>query len=77
VIAKGRVGPGQILVVDTQTGELLRTEDVDQRLKSAHPYRKWLRDQAIRLENDEVLDKKNLGLKWMLLSLKLIKKCFW
>ena len=61
MVAKGRVGPGQILVVDTQTGELLRTEDVDQRLKSAHPYRKWLRDQAIRLENDEVLDKKNLG----------------
>ncbi|MBK8325997.1 MAG: glutamate synthase large subunit [Moraxellaceae bacterium] len=75
VVAKGRVGPGQILVVDTQTGELLRTEDVDQRLKSAHPYRKWLRDQAIRLENDEVLDKKNLG-KMDVAELKAYQKMF-
>ncbi len=61
VVSKGRVGPGQILVVDTQTGELLRTADIDQRLKSAHPYRTWLRDQAIRLENDDVVDKRGLG----------------
>jgi glutamate synthase (NADPH) large chain len=51
VVAKGRVGPGQILVVDTQTGEVLHTAEVDQRLKSAHPYKKWLRDNANRLED--------------------------
>ncbi|MEE4463891.1 glutamate synthase large subunit, partial [Azotobacter chroococcum] len=34
VIAKGRVGPGQILAVDTETGEILHTDDIDSRLKS-------------------------------------------
>ena len=41
VVAKGRVGPGQILVVDTETGEVLHTKDVDERLKAAHPYKQW------------------------------------
>src|SRR5690606_35811267 len=36
VIAKGRVGPGQILAVDTHTGDVLHTEDIDSRLKSRH-----------------------------------------
>ena len=49
VIAKGRVGPGQILAVDTQTGEVLNTDAIDGRLKSRHPYKKWLRENAIRI----------------------------
>jgi len=50
VVAKGRVGPGQILAVDTQTGEVLHTDDIDNRLKSAHPYKKWLKENAVRIE---------------------------
>ncbi|WP_188636775.1 glutamate synthase large subunit [Halopseudomonas pertucinogena] len=50
VISKGRVGPGQILAVDTHTGEVLHTDDVDSRLKSRHPYRKWLKQQALRIQ---------------------------
>ncbi|MFA5678781.1 MAG: glutamate synthase large subunit [Pseudomonas sp.] len=50
VISKGRVGPGQILAVDTHTGELLHTDDVDGRLKSRHPYRKWLKQNALRIQ---------------------------
>ena len=50
VIAKGRVGPGQILVVDTQEGQVLHTEDIDNLLKSRHPYKQWLRDNARYIE---------------------------
>lgn len=57
VVAKGRVGPGKILAVDTQTGEVLKTEDIDARLKNAQPYKQWLRDNAIRIENDEEAEK--------------------
>ena len=57
VVAKGRVGPGQILAVDTHTGELLHTDDIDNRLKSAHPYKKWLRENATRVE--ATLDKEH------------------
>ncbi|MAX32977.1 MAG: glutamate synthase large subunit [Halomonadaceae bacterium] len=51
VVAKGRVGPGQVLGIDTQTGEILHTEDIDNRLKSAFPYRRWLKDEASYLES--------------------------
>ncbi len=50
VVSKGRIGPGQMLVVDTQTGELLLTDDIDQRLKSSKPYRKWLRQNTVVIE---------------------------
>ena len=50
VVAKGRVGPGQMLVVDTQTGELLQNEDIDNQLKSRFPYKKWLRENSYRIE---------------------------
>jgi glutamate synthase (NADPH/NADH) large chain len=50
VLAKGRVGPGQILAIDTQTGEVLQSRDVDDRLKKTQPYKRWLRENALRLE---------------------------
>ena len=56
VVAKGRVGPGQILVADTLTGELLRTDEINLRLKSAHPYRQWLRDQVIKVQTDDDIE---------------------
>ncbi len=46
VVAKGRVGPGQILVVDTQEGKVLHTPDIDEMLKSRHPYKLWLKNNA-------------------------------
>ncbi|MET1081211.1 MAG: glutamate synthase large subunit [Pseudomonas sp.] len=49
VIAKGRVGPGQIFAVDTETGQVLSTDDIDNRLKSRHPYKQWLRKNALRI----------------------------
>lgn len=49
VVAKGRVGPGQLLVIDTQTGEFLQTDEIDKRLKSAHPYKRWLKESSQRI----------------------------
>ncbi|GLH34930.1 MULTISPECIES: glutamate synthase large subunit [Pseudomonas] len=50
VIAKGRVGPGQIFAVDTETGHILDTDAIDNRLKSRHPYKRWLRQHALRIQ---------------------------
>ncbi|MGG4658403.1 glutamate synthase large subunit [Pseudomonas vlassakiae] len=50
VLAKGRVGPGQILTVDTETGQILDTDAIDNRLKSRHPYKRWLRQHALRIQ---------------------------
>jgi len=51
VLAKGRVGPGQILAVDTHTGRVLHTDDIDNRLKAQQPYKKWLRQNALRIQS--------------------------
>ena len=50
VVAKGRLGPGQILSIDTEEGRLMHTEDVDNSLKQTHPYKKWIREQALRIK---------------------------
>ncbi len=51
VVSKGRLKPGQMVAVDTRSGELLMPEDIDNRLKSARPYKKWLRDHSLRMES--------------------------
>jgi len=42
VVMKGRLKPGQMIAADMQTGELLMPEDIDNLLKSAHPYKEWM-----------------------------------
>jgi glutamate synthase (NADPH/NADH) large chain len=54
VIAKGRVGPGQILVVDTHEGKVLHTRDIDELLKTRQPYKQWLRQNARLIEGSFV-----------------------
>ena len=51
VVAKGRLKPGQMLAVDTDSGELLLPDDIDTMLKQRHPYKAWLRANAKRLES--------------------------
>jgi len=50
VVRKGRLKPGEMIAVDTDTGELLLPEMIDERLKSRHPYKKWMRDNSVRLD---------------------------
>ena len=50
VVAKGRLGPGQILSVDTQDGKLYHTDDIDNQLMSRQPYKQWLRENALRIK---------------------------
>lgn len=47
VIKKGRVGPGEMLAIDTYTGKIFNSADIDNELKVRHPYREWL-DKNIR-----------------------------
>ncbi len=49
VAAKGRVGPGQLLAVDTRSGKILLDGEINQQLQRAQPYRKWLARCSRRL----------------------------
>ncbi len=50
VVAKGRLGPGQILAVDTEEGKLLHTTDIDNQLKVRHPFKDWMLQNAMRIK---------------------------
>lgn len=51
VVAKGRLKPGQMIAADTETGELLLPEDIDNMLKGAHPYKQWMQERSRHLES--------------------------
>jgi glutamate synthase (NADPH/NADH) large chain len=55
VAARGRLGPGQILVADLTTGELLDHRGVDEELKSRHPWQDWLKS-GIKYLDSELVD---------------------
>jgi len=57
VVAKGRLGPGQMLSVDTSTGTLRHTAEIDDALKRRHPYKQWLKDNTLRLEGTLTQDR--------------------
>ncbi len=54
VVKKGKLGPGDMIALDLQTGTLLASADIDQLLKSRHPYKAWLREGVRYLESDLV-----------------------
>jgi len=39
---KGRLGPGQMMAVDTYTGRIWYNQEIEDELKGRHPYRQWL-----------------------------------
>src|SRR3546814_9964203 len=50
VIEKGRLRPGELLAVDTETGALLRPEYIDKMLAARKPYKQLLKTRMKRLE---------------------------
>jgi glutamate synthase (ferredoxin) len=42
VVACGKVGPGEVLVVDTGRGEVIRNQDAKRRVAARRPYARWV-----------------------------------
>lgn len=51
VLAKGRVGPGEVLAIDTETGQIHEAKAIDNYLKTKQPYKKWLKEHAYRIQS--------------------------
>jgi glutamate synthase (NADPH/NADH) large chain len=51
ILQKGRLSPGGIFAVNTESGEILDQRMVDDQLKQRKPYREWLKKSAIYLES--------------------------
>ena len=51
---RGRLGPGEMIAVDTQTGRFWKNNAIDDTLKATHAYREWMTENVIRVRtNDE------------------------
>ncbi|MDV6012667.1 glutamate synthase large subunit [Haloechinothrix sp. LS1_15] len=49
VIAKGRVRPGRMFLLDTAAGRLLDDDEIKDELAAQHPYREWVHAGLLRL----------------------------
>ena len=61
VLEKGRVGPGEMLAVDTYTGKIFDSQAIDNDLKVRHPYRDWLENNIRRLVPFDKLEASLVG----------------
>lgn len=57
VIKKGRLGPGQILCVDTGRGMVMGDEEITRMFATRRPYRKWVEENLVKL--DRLVSKRN------------------
>lgn len=52
VVTKGRLKPGEMLAVDTETSKLLLSDEIDEMLQNRHPYEQWLLKGLKHLTDD-------------------------
>lgn len=51
IVLKDRLRPGRILLVDTKEGRIISDEEVKRSIVTQHPYREWLNDHLVDLED--------------------------
>lgn len=51
VLHKGRLQPGRMLLVDTEEGRIVGDEELKHRMPAEHPYRLWLTEHLVPLED--------------------------
>jgi len=51
VVAKGRLGPGDILSIDTQEGKIFFRDEIEDQLAARHPYKEWLKDGRYAIQS--------------------------
>lgn len=54
IVKKDRLRPGRMLVIDTIAGRIISNDEIKGKIASEKPYRKWLDDNLIKLENIEL-----------------------
>ncbi|HEX8037470.1 MAG TPA: glutamate synthase large subunit [Ktedonobacterales bacterium] len=51
IVTKGRLGPGQMIVLDTRRGAVLRNREIKTELASRHPYHGWAQHHIVPVEH--------------------------
>ncbi|MEI8201220.1 MAG: glutamate synthase large subunit [Eubacteriales bacterium] len=51
IIAKNRLRPGRLLLIDTVEGRIVTDEEIKETVAGKHPYRKWINKYTLSLEH--------------------------
>ncbi|HZZ56961.1 MAG TPA: glutamate synthase large subunit [Opitutaceae bacterium] len=51
VLAKGRLQPGRMFLVDTKQGRIIDDEEIKRAIVGERPYRQWIAEHLVRLED--------------------------
>ncbi|MBC7784556.1 MAG: glutamate synthase large subunit, partial [Burkholderiales bacterium] len=51
IVTKGRLQPGRMFLVDTQQGRIVEDEEIKKELATQQPYRQWLNENLVHLED--------------------------
>jgi glutamate synthase (NADPH/NADH) large chain len=55
---RGRLGPGEMIAVDTETGKFWKNSAIDDTLKATHAYREWMTENMVRVWNNDEQERK-------------------
>jgi glutamate synthase (NADPH/NADH) large chain len=55
---RGRLGPGEMIAVDTETGKFWKNNAIDDSLKATHAYREWMTENMVRVWNNDEQERK-------------------
>ena len=55
---RGRLGPGEMIAVDTGTGKFWKNNAIDDDLKATHSYREWMTENVVRVWNNDDQERK-------------------
>jgi glutamate synthase (ferredoxin) len=51
VVAKGRLQPGRMFLVDTKLGRIVEDEEIKRAIVAERPYRQWIKEHLVHLED--------------------------
>ena len=55
---RGRLGPGEIIAVDTESGRFWKNDAINDMLKATHAYREWMTENVIRVRTNDEQERK-------------------
>lgn len=56
IMEKGRLGPGQMIAVDLEKGEIKRNWPIKQEIARANPYGEWVQSQRTLIDKETAID---------------------
>ena len=56
VLMKGRLQPGKMFLIDFEEGKMVPDEEIKEKIYKTNPYKKWIKEQTVDLE--ELINKK-------------------